>query len=152
MPGPNAPAQFTTRNRQASLQRPAAPFLGAYFMVCAANPMDVVRCDLLVRTAAGLFPFVEVADCAPGGGSGSYPSLEVRRMRATGGDAGTASLEVEWRETHARPTATRNWACEGAWVARCTVDAAGVPSCTKEQQGDETCTEVTATAGDESAQ
>ena len=143
MPGPNAPEQFTARNRQASLQRPATPFLGAYFMARAANPTDVVRCDLLVRTPTGLFPFVEVADCAPGGGGGSYPSLEVRRMRATGGDAGAASLEVEWRETHARPTATRNWACVGSWLARCTVDAAGTPSCTKEQQGDETCTEET---------
>lgn len=142
-PGPSAPETFTTVNRQASLQRPASPLLGAYFMARTPNPTDEVDCDLLVRTPAGLFPFTGVTTCGPGAETGgAYPAVSVRRMRATGGDAGPAELTVEWRETRARPTATRNWACTGNWTARCTVDANNVPSCTKVLNEEETCVAI----------
>lgn len=142
-PGPTSPPTFTTRNRQASLQRPAAPFTGAYFMARTPNPNDTVQCDLLVRTPAGLFPFANVAECAPSvTAGGDYPAVSVRRMRATGGDAGPAELTVEWTETQARPTATRNWACTGEWIARCTIDASNVPTCTKVLTAAETCAPI----------
>jgi hypothetical protein len=141
MPGATAPPTFTTSNRQASLQRPASPFTGAYFMARTPNPDDTVLCDLLVRTPAGLFPFASVAECAPSvNAGGEHPSVHVRRMRAVGGDAGPAELTVEWTETHERPTRSRNWVCTGQWTARCTVDASNVPSCTKVLNAAETCT------------
>lgn len=140
MPGPSAPETFSTTNRQASLQRPASPFTGAYFMARTPNPEDTVMCDLLVRTPAGMYPFANIAECSPSVNSGdSYPTLHVRRMRAVGGDAGPAELTVEWTETHERPTRTRNWICTGQWTARCTVDANNVPSCTKVLNAAETC-------------
>lgn len=145
MPGPNAPPTFTTTNRQASLQRPASPFLGAYFMARAPNPNDAVQCDLLVRTPAGLFPFVGIAECGPGASTGGErPSLHVRRMRAIGETPGPAELTIEWSEAHDRRT-SRRWTCTGSWTARCTVDSGNVPTCTKVLSAAETCRESDAT-------
>lgn len=109
-------------------------------MARTPNPVDTVMCDLLVRTPAGLFPFANIAECAPSvEDGGDDPSLHVRRMRAVGGDAGPAELTVEWTEVHARRSRTRSWTCTGQWTARCTVDASNVPSCTKQLNATETC-------------
>ncbi len=141
MAGPSSPA--VSLHGRGSLQRAVSPFMGAYVMARTNNPGEDVLCDLLVRTPAGLFAFQGMQPCGaptgqPAGGS-TLPELTVRSMRATAPDAGTPELNIVWGNVIVDPgySAAR---CSANWNVRCTVDAANVPTCVKNQTDLYQCT------------